>query len=127
MNLRQYILILSFGSAIALCAWLIVLINIDPVTAGLLAYAMFYATLFAALTGVFTTIATLFRSLRKKRESVELTIKTSFRQGAFLALLIELSLYLIQRGSLSWWVLLLIILILGFVEFSFLSRSHKTA
>jgi len=129
MSVRQYILFLASGTAIAVCAWFIVLISINPVTAGAFGFLSFHITLFVALIGVFATLATLIRVRRKKHPSVESMIKVSLRQGLFLSILVEGALILLSKGYLTTISLLIFILVISILEFLFLSvesKSHRS-
>lgn len=121
MSVKQYLLFLASGTAIAVCAWFIVLISINPVTAGAFGFLAFYVTLFVALIGVFTTLATILRMQRKKHPTVESMIKVSLRQGVLLAILVQGALIMLSKGLLSISVLLIIILVISIIEFLFLS------
>ncbi len=128
MSVKQYILFLASGTAIAVCAWFIVLISINPVTAGPFGFLAFYITLFVALIGIFATLATLVRMRRKKHPTVESMIKVSLRQGIFLAILVESALILLAKGYLTTVTLLIIIIVIAILEFLFLSienAAHK--
>lgn len=130
MSVKQYILFLACGTAIASCAWFIVLISINPVTAGTFGFLAFYVTLFLALMGFFSTIATFTRVLRKKHITIESMMKVSLRQGLLLTLLFISALILLSKGFLSIPLLLLIVLIVTIIEFIALSisaESHKSS
>lgn len=130
MSVKQYLLFLTSGTAIAICAWLIVLISINPVTAGSFGFLAFYITLFVSLIGVFAALATLIRIKRKKQPTVESIIKVSLRQGLLLAILVEGSLILLALEYLTTVTLLVLVLAISILEFLFLSmesgsREHK--
>lgn len=125
MNLRQYILFFFFGTVVASVAWVLVLVNIDPITAGAPALLAFYLTLFIALNGFFTTLATLVRSLLFSQRKIEAVITVSLRQGVLFSILITGSLFLLSIELLNWWTLLLFILFVSLVEFFFISTHSK--
>jgi len=127
MTVRQYILFLLYGTAISWCAWLITLFSIDPVTASGIGLLAFHLTLFAGLTGTVSAISTVVRTKRKTHYTLETLVKTSLRQGLFIAILIELSLILLHQNWLTWWSALLLIILIGLLESVFLSLSHKPA
>lgn len=123
MTLRQYLIFIAIGTLAALAAAGIVLAAIDPVTAGGLAFAALYVTMGAALVGLFTLIGTSVRVARHKHEDVGNAVARSLRQGAFFSLLILAALFLSSRGLLSTLTVILLVLLLSFVEFFFLSRN----
>jgi hypothetical protein len=125
MNLKQYILALTIGTLIACTAWIVVLLNIDPLTSGWSAFAIFYLTFFIASTGLITTISTLIRTLfLKPKHTTDHHISTSLRHGVLIGILVLSTLILLHEDILSWWVLLLSILAVSLIEF--LALSLKT-
>lgn len=126
MNLRQYLSILAIGTAVSLSAWCIVVLAIDPTTAGSLAFLVFYISLGAGLSGLFTIFGTMVRVMRHGEEHLSMAVARSFRQAGLLAALLIISLYLMANGLFSISVLLLVIGVLGFIEFIFLLlEDHK--
>lgn len=127
MNLRQYLSILAIGTAVALSAWCIVVIAIDPVTAGPLAFLIFYVTLGSGLVGLLTILGTIVRARRIEEHGLSLAVARSFRQAIFLSSLVIVSLYLMGAGLFSTPILFLLIGILGLIEFVFLFLSERKA
>ncbi len=127
MSVRQYILFLLYGTAISWCAWLITLFSIDPVTASGIGLLAFHLTLFASLTGTVSAISTIVRVRRKTPYTLEGLVKISLRQGIFIAVLLELTLFLMHNSWLTWWSAILLILLVGLLESIFLSLAHKPA
>lgn len=121
MNLKEYIIIFAMGTIISSVAWVIVLFNIDPATAGILAFLTFYLTLFIALNGFFTTSATVLRSIFQRRRKLESTVTTSLRQGIIFSMLLTGSLALLSQNLFTWWTLILLILVSALIEFLFIS------
>ncbi len=127
MNLRQYIVILALGTAIALSAWVVTLLSIDPFTAGPLALIIFYVTLGSGLVGLLTIIGTVMRSGRFPEAGASLAVIRSFRQGVFFGALILLSLILMSIGLFSTPVLMVLIALLALLEFFFIIfQDRKT-
>lgn len=120
MNLRQYITILALGTAVALSAWAITIMAIDPFTAGTPALIVFYVTLGTGLAGLLTIIGTVMRASRFPEAGAGVAVIRSFRQGVLLSALILVSLVLKSMGLFSSPVLLVLIGILALVEFFFL-------
>ena len=124
MNLRQYILVFFFGTAIASAAWILVVLHIDPTTADVLALTAFYFSLFVALSGFFTTISTVFRSFFLHKRQIEYVVTTSLRQGILFAGLTIAALILLSLELFVWWVAILVILLISVLEFIFLSTGN---
>lgn len=125
MNLRDYILIFTAGTLIATAAWIMVLFNIDPVTAGVPALVVFYATLFIALSGFFTTSATALRTVLFPKRHMESVVYVSLRQGVFFASLVVGTMLLLSADLLSWWTMILLVAFLALVEFVFVSTGKR--
>lgn len=127
MNLRQYLVIMATGTAVALSAWAIVVMAIDPMTAGNLAFFIFYVTLGSGLVGLLTILGTVVRARKIGEEGVGMAVARSFRQAIFFAGLVILSLYLMGVGAFSTPVLFLLIGIFGLIEFLFLFLQERRA
>jgi hypothetical protein len=125
MNLRQYLSIMAIGTAAALSAWCIVVMAIDPVSAGGLAFLVFYVTLLSGLSGLLTILGTIVRARKETENGLALAVARSFRQSLFLSLLVVLSLYLMGLGLFSTPILFLLIGLFGLIEFFFLFRGDK--
>lgn len=126
MNLRQYLSIMGFGTAVALVSWVIVLTAIDPFTAGNLAFFVFYVTLGSGIAGLFTIIGTLLRVARMGEDHLGLAVTRSLRQGVLLSLLLTGSLGLMGAGYFGTPVLILAIGALGALEFLFLYLEDRS-
>jgi len=124
MNLKQYMLIFAGGTAVAFVAWSLVLLNIDPISAGIPAVIIFFATLFAGLVGLFTTLGTFIRAKLHPNRDLEDIVTSSLRQGFFFAILIESVLFLASIDLLSVGAFLVLILLISGIEFLILSRKH---
>lgn len=135
MTLHHYMIIFSFGTITALFAWVIVLLNIDPVTSGLPGLVLFYVTLFVSMVGLFTTLGTFIRGVsftskgrsatNVKNQDIEHTVQVSLRQSIFLALLVNFSFILLRINMLNWWTLLLLIGTIAIFEFIAISTGKK--
>lgn len=123
MTLRQYLLALTFGTFAAIAAVVIVIVSIDPVTAGRLSFLTLYITLGAALVGLLTIIGTLWRVQKNASEEVGDAVARSLRQAAFLTLLVLIALYLSAHGYLTIWTVLLLVALVTLVEFFFLAAK----
>jgi hypothetical protein len=127
MNLRQYITVLALGTMVALCAWAIIVIAIDPLTAGPLALLVFFVTLGSGLVGLLTILGTVMRSTRFPEAGAGLAVIRSFRQAILLTALILTSLVLMAKGVFSTPLLFVMIGALGLVEFFFLIVQDRHA
>lgn len=124
MNLRQYLIVMSIGTAVAISSWCIVLIAMNPLTSGAIALVAFYLTLTLGLAGLFTIIGTTVRAYRFPQRDVGAIVNRSLRQAIFLTVLLVGSLYLMTQGLFSTLTLFIAVLALGFLEFFFLISSQ---
>jgi len=125
MTLREYIGLLAIGSITAIAAWLLVLFFFDPVQSGMISIVAFYLSLFIAIIGVATSIGTSLRVVRFPKRDIADIVHISLRQAILFAVLIESALYLVRLEALRWWIFLIVLFILSFVEYLFLLKQAK--
>lgn len=126
MSLHQYLIALALGTAISISAWCIVMITIDPATAGALAFFVFYLTLGAGIAGIFTIGGTMIRSRKYAEEAIHAAVARSFRQGVMLSVLFLACLYLLSRDLFSFGTMLLLVVLVGLIEFLMMSIRKET-
>ncbi len=124
MNLRQYLTVLTLGTTVALCAWFIVLLAIDPVHAGSLAFLAFYVTMMSGLAGLLTIIGTVIRARKYTEDDIGLAVARSLRQAILLTLLVTGCLIMLANGYFSTATAFLLILLIAVIEFLFLSLNR---
>lgn len=126
MTLRDYLIALSMGTIAALTAAGIVIVAIDPVSAGSLAFLALYVTLGSGCIGLFSLAGTLVRMLRNPHADVGMVVARSLRQGIFFSVLVVVSLSLSSQNMLTVWTVLLLVILVTLVEFFFLiGRQEK--
>lgn len=126
MTLRQYLVVLALGTAMSISSWCIVMIAIDPATAGTLAYVVFYLTLGAGVAGVCTMIGTTFRSRKYPDRPIDQAVARSLRQGIVLAALFTTCLVLLSQSLFSLGTMVTLVALAALVEALFLSISKET-
>lgn len=86
MTVKTYLWGMVASTFLSFAAWGIALENVDPTGAGLAGFALFYLTLFFALTCLFS-LAGFFLRRRIFEDRIEFQqAEAAFRQGALLAL-----------------------------------------
>jgi hypothetical protein len=125
MTFRDYILVMALATAAAWLGWVVVVYTIDPTMTGTLGFIFFYLTLSVALLGTLSIIGAAVRIWTKREELVSRHVSRSFRQAVLLSTLFVGSLYLLSRGLLTWWVMLLLVVALALVELAFLSAQRQ--
>jgi hypothetical protein len=109
MTLRQYLFWMLLATALCWLGWASVVWTVDPVDAGALGAALFYATLCLALVGTFSVAGLAVRATARRHEPISRHAAVSFRQGVLLTCLLAGSLALQSRALLTWWNLLLFV------------------
>jgi len=104
----------------------LILVFVNPYEAGLMGLIFFYIALFLGLLGVFSIIGFVFRFLLKRNEFAYAQVKIAFRQGFMFAVLLTIILGLQGARLLVWWNTILLIIMLGGVEYFFLVSELKT-
>ncbi len=101
MQLKAYILGLTFATIVAWGAFGFVLFFVDPDN-GILAVLSLYITLALALIGTFTVIGYKVRVLVSHGEQLYVNLGVSLRQGVFLAIAASGLLFLQSFRMLNW-------------------------
>lgn len=125
MNFRDYLLVMSIATAAAWIAWLVVLVSIDPVRTSTLGFVFFYLTLAIALVGTLSIAGAGIRTLVKKNELVSRHVVISLRQSILFTILLLGSLILMSRDIFTWWMAVLLIIIVALIELVFLSSKKN--
>ena len=127
MSLRYYLILMSIGAFICWLAWFFVLHSVDPTQAGFFGFLFFYASLFLALTGTFSVIGFLVKKMILRNDlAVFHHVKSTFRQGMLVSVIVIAGLILLQTKLLAWWSAILLMLIGLIIEgIIFTSRKYK--
>lgn len=106
--------------------WLIVLMNVDPFQTSFMGIVLFYVTLAVGLVGVFTLIGLTYRvGILRRKELVSREVKVSFRHAILLTAVSVITLILSRQGVLHWWVLVVLIVTAGILEYLSLLVQHS--
>lgn len=110
-------------------AWLgffIIITSFDPTQGSWLVYAMFYMMLFLSVLGTLSLLGFLFRILfYGKRARLKVLVIESFRQAIIFSAVVVLALMLQAGRVLTWWNMLLLIVLATVIEFVILIfRQH---
>jgi len=127
MTFFSYVIAMIIGTVLSWFAWLQVLIRVSPYEAGLVGLFLFYGSLLLSLLGTFSLVGLIFRHLKVRKKFLVEKVVTSFRQGFWFGVVIVISLILQRSGQLSWWNVLLVVLIAAVIEFFFLSAMPNVS
>ncbi len=123
MSLRAYLITVTAGTAISWAAWAFVLFNIDPVLQPVLGPALFYCSLFLALSGTFSLVGFFLRLVFVRGELPYHFIGVSFRQSLLFAALLVGALLLQSQRFFTWWNAILFVVAVTILEFFFVTRN----
>ena len=112
---------MGFGTILTWSAWVLVLSQFEPTSAGWLGFTMFYASLYLALVGTFSLLGLTLRRIINPTELPYRHVATAFRQSFSFAFLVVAALFLQSRTLLTWWNTLFLITALTFLEFAILA------
>lgn len=121
MRLRNYFITITAGTIFAFAAFLHVIFRVDPVTSSV-ATPLFLLTLFLTLVGFFTVGLTLIRHIFEEGWTIKMLLGVSIRQAAVLAIVICAGVYLSMTGSLTILTTIIMLALLGLIEYFLLSR-----
>lgn len=125
MDLKKFLLSMSFASLLCWFGFLTVILSISPNEIGALTFLLFYLILALAVIGTLTILGFLIRKLFSKNELAFEHVIISFRQAIWLSLILIISLYLQSQQLLAWWNAILLILGLGLIEFFYLGYNEQ--
>ncbi len=128
MVVKEYLLILLSGTCAAWISFAVVIVSINPYTAGFFAFLAFYSTLFLGVSGLFSLLGTFLRArgLAPHDETglVQAMVR-SLRQGGLLGFGVCLALAMLARGLFSIWMLGAGLAVLVVVEFLLLLWEER--
>jgi hypothetical protein len=127
MTLRQYIIIMIFGSILCWTAWGIVIVNIDPFQDTGVGFTFFYTSLFFALLGTISVFAFFIRKIFS-REALPMFryVKRSFSDSFFISVSLVVLLFLQGEAYLNWWNTGIFLLALAFIlAFTFTTKKEE--
>lgn len=126
MSLMRYLILMIIGTLLCWLAWVLIIIQINPLETGVLGFTFFYLSLFLSLVGTLAIGGFLLRILiYQQKEPYFRQVKKSFRHSLFFALLLIIALILQSQGSLNWWNVLILLSALIFFELYFLTNRNS--
>ena len=125
MTIKQYLMIMFICTVLCWGGFLMVLFFINPQSAGVLGFAMFYASLFFALLGTLALLSYLFRLIFNRFYTKQEKVQVSFRQAVFFSIVIVGSLFLQANNLMTWLNSILLVLLVTFLEFLILSLKKE--
>ena len=125
MSLRLYLFIMSVMTAFCALVFGYIVFTVNPETTNGAGFLLFYLSLFLSIIGLAAIIGFVVRFIFLRHELAIDKVKISFRQAFFFAFFIVISLWLLARGQLSWFNVLILIIGLSVLEFFLLSYGRS--
>ena len=126
MPLRYYLLIMSAATALCWLVFCYIIWTVNPEATNLVGLALFYLSLFLAVSGSAAIIGFLIRFVFLRHELLINTVKIAFRQSFLFSCFIVASLFLLSRDLLTWLNLFFLIVGLSVLEFFLLSYGRSS-
>ncbi|MDF1498377.1 MAG: hypothetical protein P1P85_03435 [Patescibacteria group bacterium] len=123
MTLRTCILGMVISTFLCFVSLILILIYIDPETAGFIAVILFFLVLFLFLSGFFAVFGFYLRIKLLKNKTGFHQIGVAFRQGIFLSLIFTGMLVLQSFEMLYFWSVALFIISIGLLELYSMSKN----
>lgn len=120
----RILLIIGMSTAVSFAAWLLLILKLDPFATTGLALAVFFASSFLMLTGIFTLILFSFKSLQSGEHLYVKHILISLRQGLLLSTCTCIALLLLMLGFLRVWNGFLLVVFMMLLEFFFSEKEE---
>lgn len=102
MTLKNYLILMLAATVLCWGAFIMVADTVNPFTTNFLGLALFYVSLFLALTGTFAIAGFLVRFAILKQALAFRLVTNAFRQSFLLALLVIASMILQSFRIFSW-------------------------
>lgn len=118
MSLSAYLWGIRLFTLLSLCAWLGIVIAVDPNQAGMVGTGLFFSSLFAVLLGAMTLAVTWVYRKALGAASAAHHLGGAFRQAFLLALFLVVTVSFQMARILTWWDMLLLFVAMLLVEFS---------
>lgn len=113
------------GTLLCWGAWALVLIYLDPFSAGWLGFGFFYSSLYIAGVGTFALLGFILRWLAVRQGVVFRQVAIAFRQAFFFSFIVIAALFLQSKAIFTWWNMLLLVAALTLIEFAIIALRRR--
>lgn len=124
MTLKKYLIAMSAATLICWLIFIFVAGSINPELTNYLGFSLFYSSLFLAITGLAALVGFFIRFVILKKDLVFYAVRVAFRQSFLFSFFIISILLLLSQELLSWFNLVMLIMIFLIMEI-FIIRSSK--
>lgn len=127
MTFKQYIFSMIAGTLLSLIGWAIVLTSIDPLTAGIFGFSLFYLSAFLSTVGLLAIFGLLLRIyVIRRKMMLAKQVAISTRQAVLLSAVAVGAMMLQSSRILTWWNSFFLIGGLTLIEFFVISLRRRT-
>jgi hypothetical protein len=129
MTVRLFLGGTLLGMIVCWAIWALIVMWLDPLQAGPMGFALFFLSLFLAVAATAALVGYGVRRLLHARQLSAYSVRPALRQGVFIALFLDLLLFLQLLRLMQWWIVLIILIFFLSLEFVFVGydRSNRTA
>lgn len=126
MTFKQYIFSMIAGTLLSLAGWAIVVTSIDPLTAGIFGFSLFYLSAFLSLVGVLAIFGLLLRIyVIRRKMMLAKQVSISTRQAVLLSGVAVGAMMLQSARILTWWNSFFLVGGLTLIEFFVISLRRR--
>jgi hypothetical protein len=123
MITNPYLFSIQLATLFGWLSWLLVIHKMSPFLIGILALALFYASLFLSLTGTCALLIYYLKAGARSSVRSMSILSTALRQGLLLSVLINTFLIFQRLRVLTWWDGMLLMGILALIELYFMTKD----
>lgn len=116
MTLKKYLMVIAIATAICWTVFLFIASVVNPELTSWLGFALFYLSLFMAVSGTASLIGFLVRFVALRHELVFYAVKIAYRQSFMFALFIVITLILLSQNLFTWLNLLMLVAVFVILE-----------
>ena len=124
IGLRTFLLGIGFLTLISLISLIYILTEADPYNTTLLSFVLFYLSFFIAVAGLFISAGFYLRKLIIKNKILYRLLRTSFRQGILISLILT-GLLLLQGFRILNWISGIFLVVIILVIEIYLGRKQR--
>jgi hypothetical protein len=127
MTLKNYLILMSLATVLCWAIFIFIVNLINPESTNYIGFSLFYLSLFLSLIGTSAIIGFLIRFVILRKELVFYAVKIAFRQSFLFSLFLVSLLFLFSQALVSWFNLILLIIIFTILEIvlSTFSKENK--
>lgn len=126
MTIRIFLIGTLVSIAISWGILTLIVTSLDPSEAGVLAFSLFFLGSFLATASTAALVGYGVRRFLVRGQHPAHSVRPSVRQGVWIALLLDILLFLQLLRLLRWWIAFIIVLLFLSLEVLFLNYDRNT-